>query len=379
MKKIVIASILVATITLTCSLKFMNVYEIKKQEKMQMEEKINNYLKDMTLEEKIGQMLIISNRTPNMTIELENTLTQIQPGGFIFFSENFTTKSSSLNLINEISATSKIPMILSVDQEGGRVQRIKSQNDIVVTDIPPMSDIGTTGDRNKAYEIGTTIGNDLKQFGLNMDFAPVLDVLTNNENKSILGRSFGSDYTLVSDLGISVAKGLKDVGIIPVYKHFPGHGSTTIDSHYDLPVLSKTKEELLNTDLIPFQKAIKNDAEVIMIGHLAIPNITNDQTPSSLSKEIITNLLKKELNYNGIVITDALNMKALTKHYNESQIYEMAINAGVDMLLMPENPEFAITSIKESVQKGTLEESSINDSVKKILNLKAHYLNFLSN
>jgi len=377
MKKIVITTILLATITLSYGLKFLKVYETEKQEQNYMEEQISNYLNGMSLEEKIGQMLMISNRTPTMTSELNTTLNHVKPGGFIFFAENFTNQENSKKLIKDINDTTKIPMLLSIDQEGGRVQRIKSQNDIIVTDIPPMSDIGATNDFEKAYEVGVTIGTDLKTFGLNMNFAPVLDVLTNTENKSILGRSFGNNSTTVSEMGINVANGLKSTGIIPTYKHFPGHGSTTVDSHYELPVLTKTKEELWESDLIPFQNAIHNQAEVIMIGHLAIPNITNNNIPSSLSKEIITDLLKNELNYKGIVITDALNMKAITKYYSESQIYEMAINAGVDILLMPEHPEMAINMIKDSIEKGKIKESQINDSVKKILTLKYKYLDFL--
>ncbi len=377
MKKIVITTILLATITLSYGLKFLKVYETEKQEQNYMEEQISNYLNGMSLEEKIGQMLMISNRTPTMTSELNTTLNHVKPGGFIFFAENFTNQENSKKLIKDINDTAKIPMLLSIDQEGGRVQRIKSQNDIIVTDIPPMSDIGATNDFEKAYEVGVTIGTDLKTFGLNMNFAPVLDVLTNTENKSILGRSFGNNSTTVSEMGINVANGLKSTGIIPTYKHFPGHGSTTVDSHYELPVLTKTKEELWESDLIPFQNAIHNQAEVIMIGHLAIPNITNNNIPSSLSKEIITDLLKNELNYKGIVITDALNMKAITKYYSESQIYEMAINAGVDILLMPEHPEMAINMIKDSIEKGKIKESQINDSVKKILTLKYKYLDFL--
>lgn len=380
MKKIIISSLLIVAVTLGFTLKFVNVEKMEQQEKKiqdEREEKINTYMQNMSLEEKIGQMLIISKRVPSMTEELRNELTTIQPGGFIFFAENFTNHTNTTTLITEINQTAKIPYILSVDQEGGRVQRLKKQEDIDVNTIPSMQEIGETKDPNIAFQVGTQIGKDLKRYGLNMNFAPVLDTLTNNENKSILGRSFGSDYNLVSNMGLSLSKGLKETGIIPVYKHFPGHGSTTVDSHYDLPVLTKSKEELRKSDLIPFQNAIENDAEVIMIGHLAIPNITNDQTPSSLSKEIITDLLKKEMGFNGLVVTDALNMKALTKYYSEAEIYEKAINAGVDLLLMPEHPNQAIYWIKESISNGKISEEQINDSVKKILNLKYKYCNFL--
>ena len=376
MKKILLTSIIIV-ITLGISTTFIKNYEVTQTKKKNEVEKVLSYLNEMSIEEKIGQMLMISDRTAMMSENLQNNLTENKPGGFIFFSENFTNKEESLKLIDAIKQSSKIPLLLSIDQEGGRVQRLKTQNDIQVFEIPSMIEVGKNNDVNYAFEIGKKIGKDLNAYSLNMNFAPVLDTLTNSSNKSLLDRSFGSDYNLVSNMGISVAKGLKEEKIIPVYKHFPGLGSTIVDSHYDLPVLSKTKEELLKSDLIPFQAAIQNNAEIIMIGHLSIPSITKDQTPSSLSKEIITNLLKEEMGFTGIVITDALNMKALTKYYKESEIYEMAINAGVDILLMPENPSFAITSIKDSIKKGNIQEEKINESVKKILLLKAKYLGFL--
>lgn len=375
MKKILL--VLIIALMIGYNLKYVYVEQVKMPKTDQLTENIESYISEMSIEEKIGQMIIMSNRTPNMTPELQNTLINVKPGGFIFFAENFSNQTDSLKLIEEIKATNNIPMFLSIDQEGGRVQRLKKQNDIDVMTIPPMAEIGATNDVSKAFEVGKKIGEDLKKFGLNMDFAPVLDVLTNKENKSIQGRSFGSDYDLVANMGSALAKGLQENNIIPVYKHFPGHGSTTVDSHYDLPVLTKSKEDLLTTDLIPFQKAIEDQAEIIMIGHLAIPNITNDNTPASLSKKIITNLLKKELGFQGLVITDALNMKALTNYYTEQQIYEMAINAGVDILLMPNHPEQAIEYIKKSIQNGTIKEEQINESITKILKLKAKYFNFL--
>lgn len=375
MKKILL--VLIIALMIGYNLKYVHVEQVKMPKTDQLTENIESYISEMSIEEKIGQMIIMSNRTPNMTPELQNTLINVKPGGFIFFAENFSNQTDSLKLIEEIKATNNIPMFLSIDQEGGRVQRLKKQNDIDVMTIPPMAEIGATNDVSKAFEVGKKIGEDLKKFGLNMDFAPVLDVLTNKENKSIQGRSFGSDYDLVANMGSALAKGLQENNIIPVYKHFPGHGSTTVDSHYDLPVLTKSKEDLLTTDLIPFQKAIEDQAEIIMIGHLAIPNITNDNTPASLSKKIITNLLKKELGFQGLVITDALNMKALTNYYTEQQIYEMAINAGVDILLMPNHPEQAIEYIKKSIQNGTIKEEQINESITKILKLKAKYFNFL--
>lgn len=335
-----------------------------------LEKKVNEKLESMSLEEKIGQMLIISYRSGEMDDTLKSALVNNKPGGFILFAENFTTYDKTLNLIKSIKETADIPMFMSVDQEGGTVQRLKSLSDVQATKIPAMFDVGKTGDSDIAYQIGGVIGEELKVFGINVDFAPVLDVVESRNQSFIGSRSFGTTPDLVSEMGIQLGKGLEDKGVIPVYKHFPGHGSTTTDSHYDLPVINKTKDELMEKELIPFKNAIGEGADIIMIGHLAIPKITNDKTPASLSKILITDLLKTELNYQGLVVTDALNMGALTKNYKESEIYEMAINAGVDLLLMPKSSSSAMSSIKASIANGKISEDQINNSVRKILTLK---------
>ena len=335
-----------------------------------LEKKVNEKLESMTLEEKIGQMLIISYRSGEMDDTLKSALVNNKPGGFILFAENFTTYDKTLNLIKSIKETADIPMFMSVDQEGGTVQRLKSLSDVQATKIPAMFDVGKTGDSDIAYQVGEVIGEELEVFGINVDFAPVLDIVESRNQSFIGSRSFGTTPELVSQMGIQLGKGLEDKGVIPVYKHFPGHGSTTTDSHYDLPVINKTKDELMEKELIPFKKAIGEGADIIMIGHLAIPKITNDKTPASLSKTLITDLLKTELNYQGLVVTDALNMGALTKNYQESEIYEMAINAGVDLLLMPKSSTSAMSSIKASIASGKISEDQINNSVRKILTLK---------
>ena len=223
---------------------------------------------------------------------------------------------------------------------------------------------------NDAYNLGKVIAEELRVFGINLDFAPVIDCNWDNP-KSVIGkRAFEGDYTTVAKLGVSLAKGLKNNKVIPTYKHFPNHGATATDSHQDLPVINKTEEELLNNDLIPYQEAIKNNADMIMISHLALPKITKDYTPASLSYEIITNLLKKKLGFKGLVVTDALNMQALTKNYSEKEILIKAINAGADLLLMPEDPVNAVKIIKEAVNGGLISEERINESVEKILSLK---------
>ena len=155
-----------------------------------------------------------------------------------------------------------------------------------------------------------------------------------------------------------------------MYKHFPGHGNTATDSHVSLPIVDKTKEELYSLDLIPFQKAIEENAPVIMVGHLAVPSITGDNTPASISKALITDFLKGEMGYKGLVVTDALNMNALTNYYSQDEIYVKAVEAGVDILLMPSSSRNALNSVKKAVEDGRITEERINESVKKILTLK---------
>ena len=341
-----------------------------KEEKKIEKVDVDKMLENMSLEEKIGQMLMIFYRSGEFDTTLENSLRTVKPGGMIFFSENFTSYKKSIDLIKKVKETSDIPMFISIDQEGGKVQRIKELTDKEVSIIPSMYDVGLKDDLELTTKVGKVIGEELRVFGINMDFAPVMDVYENEENTVIGKRSFGTDAKTVSKQALALGKGLKESGIIPVYKHFPGHGNTSVDSHYDLPVVEKTKEELLEDDLIPFIDAIKNNEDVIMIGHLAVPSITGDDTPASLSRTIITDLLKEELGFKGLVITDALNMGALTNNYTQDEVYVKAINAGVDILLMPNGSKNALDSIKESVKKGLISEETINNSVKKILTLK---------
>ena len=347
-----------------------NFNKVDNDEKLTTNQKVDKLLSGMTLDEKIGQMLVIYYTSTSYDKTLQSAIRDVKPGGFILFKENITGHEQLTNYINGMQEDSEIPMFISIDQEGGLVQRLKTLNDVNITIIPPMEKLGQTSDENLAYEVGTVIGNELNAFGINMDFAPVIDINSNPNNTVIGDRSFGNSAELVSRMGIAVAKGLTSSGVIPVYKHFPGHGDTNEDSHYDLPVLTKTKEELYDLELKPFIEAINNDAKVIMIGHLAVPKITGDNTPASLSSKIIKDLLIEELGFKGLVVTDALNMGALTSNYSTEEILINTINAGVDMLLMPGSSKTSLTTIKKAIEDGKITEQQINNSVRKILTLK---------
>ena len=331
---------------------------------------VKEELESMSLEEKIGQMLIVSFDNLETDEELLGRFKEVKPGGFILFSDNFESYSQTKKLIDDINSTSDIPMFVSIDQEGGRVQRLKELDDQTVSVIPAMYELGLTNDINLAYEVGRVMGEELRVFNINMDFAPVLDIYSNSENTVIGDRSFGNNPDLVTNMALSFSKGLESTDIIPVYKHFPGHGDTYEDSHQELAIIDKTKEELYELELIPFIEAINNGANVIMVGHLALPNITGNYIPASLSKEIINDLLREELGFKGIVVTDALNMKALTNEYSKEDIYILAIKAGVNILLMPDFDKTTIDIISKAVLTGVISEELINESVEKILTLK---------
>ncbi len=341
----------------------------EKIEKTIYEEKVQSQLEQLSLEEKIGQMFIISYSSESMDETLK-LIADYKPGGIILFKDNFKSYENTLKQIDQIKSVTSIPLFISVDQEGGRVQRLKELEDAQVTTIPPMRILGKTNHTLLGYRVGQVVAEELQVFGININFAPVLDIVSDANNHVIGDRSFGENIDVVSRMGIAFADGLEDHGVIAVYKHFPGHGSTISDSHYVLPVITKTKEELLASDLVPFQKAIDHGAEVIMVGHLAVPSISGDEVPASLSKPLITGLLKQEMGYQGLVVTDALNMGALTEYYTEKEIYELAIQAGVDILLMPVDISRALTYIKESLAEGKITEEQIDSSVRKILTLK---------
>lgn len=350
-------------------LKNNNGKRIKINEDDTVEEKVNKLMNSMTKEEKIAQMLILYYTKDKVDDNLKNILDNVKPGGFIITKDQLTTYDNAKSFIKTVRDSSEIPMIISVDEEGGNVQRLRNLSDKKATNIPYMYYLGKTNDLNLASDVGRIVAEEARTLGINVVYNPVCDVYSNPKNTVIGKRSFGSDPELVSSMATSVGKGMEDNGVIATYKHFPGHGDTETDSHVSLPVLNKTMDDLNQVELIPFKKAIENDAKIMMIGHLAVPKITGDNTPASLSKTIITDLLKNELGFKGLVITDALNMGALTENYSDEEIYTKAIEAGVDLLLMPNGSKNAINYIKKNIS-----EERIDESVKKILTFKFTYL-----
>ncbi|MCM1370938.1 MAG: beta-N-acetylhexosaminidase [Clostridium sp.] len=334
-----------------------------------IEQKVNQIMENMTIEQKISQMLIIYYENDEVGEDILETLNKNTLGGFILMKKNFTTYDKTKEFVSTLQENSSIPLIISVDQEGGNVQRMQYLTDVNPTYIPYMYDLGKTNDEHLSYQVGKIMAEELRTIGANVTYAPVADIYLNKNNTVIGKRSFSENPDTVSKMSTNLAKGLEENGVIATYKHFPGHGDTDIDSHYNLPVINKTYNEINEVELIPFKKAIEQGAKIIMVGHIALPQITGDNTPATLSKVIITDILKDNMGYNGLVITDALNMKALTNTYSNSEIYIKSVEAGVDLLLMPNDYKEAINVIKNNIT-----EERINESVKKILTFKYTYL-----
>lgn len=334
----------------------------------------------MTLEEKVAQMFFITPEAltgyGQVTVagDATNEAYQKYPvGGLIYNSQNLVdidqTKTMMAKMQQYADSRISLPVFLGVDEEGGSVTRIASNEAYGLTNVDDMSDIGATGDTQNAYQAGVTIGTYLSDLGFNLDFAPVADVLTVSD--SVIGnRSFGTDSELVASMALSELQGLESMGIQGVVKHFPGHGGVSGDSHSGAVSTDKSLEELFASELVPFQRAIDGGAQFLMVGHIAAPNVTGDDTPASLSKVMITDVLRTQMGYQGVVITDAMNMTAITANHAADEAAVLAVNAGADMILMPEDFGKAYNGVIDAVNNGTIEEYRINEAVVRIVKAK---------
>jgi len=276
-----------------------------------------------------------------------------------------------MNDLMAANSNNQLPLFLGTDQEGGKVVRLPG----ALKNFPTNRKIGDINQSKFSFEVGQLLGEQLKAFGFNLDFAPVLDVNSNPNNPIIGDRSFSNDPAIVSKLGIQTMKGLESEQVIPVVKHFPGHGDTSVDSHLELPKVTKSLNDLNQLELVPFKEAIKNGADVVMVAHILLPKI-DPQYPSSMSKEIITGTLRKQLGFDGVVMTDDMTMKAITNHYAIGQAAVDSIKAGSDIILIAHeyaNITAAIEAVKVAVSNGEITEERINESVQRIIKLKEKY------
>lgn len=348
------------------------VVELTPEQKL--DDIVNAGIEVMPLEDRVAGLFIV---TPEAITGVSTAvragegtqyaLAKYAVGGLVYFKKNMQTAEQLKEMLENTQLYSKYPLFIAVDEEGGSVSRVAGAGFAEKTDSAKT--IGETGDANNAYQAGTTIGTYLADFGFNLDFAPVAD-LANVENSVMEDRAYGSDAATVSAFVTSMLQGLEEQKVTACLKHFPGIGSTTEDTHDGLASTDRSKEEFQANEFAVFQAGIDAGADMIMISHMAAPSLAGDNTPSTLSEEVVTNILRNEMNFKGVIITDALNMSAISEYYSSEQAAVMALKAGCDMLLMPENFEEAYNGVLEAVQNGTISEERINDSLRRIYRIK---------
>lgn len=338
-------------------------------------------LSEMSLREKVGQMFIVRPEAPEglsgaktgVDYKMKNAFAKYPVGGFALFAQNIQTPYQTESFVKDLHSFADYPLIC-IDEEGGSVARIGRNANFSVTTYTSMYDVGATRDCNAATVAGKTIGTYLCQYGFDIDFAPVADVFTNPANTVIGKRAFSSDPEIAAGMVSSFLTGLRSTTVEGTLKHFPGHGDTGTDSHYGYAETKKTWDEMLECEMIPFKKGIEAGTRLIMTAHVGAPNVTGDSTPASLSPIMITEKLRGELGYKGIVITDAIEMGAITSEYTVAEATVKAIEAGVDIVLMPSDLGAAFDAVLSAVESGRLTEKRIDESVTKIIQLKKDIL-----
>ena len=347
---------------------------VVEEEKSQLDEIVDACIAEMPLEDKVAGLFIITPEAltgTDVAIKAGDTtkekLSQYAVGGLIYAKQNIKSADQLKEMISGTQGFSKYPLFIGIDEEGGSVSRIAESG--LADNVGTMGDIGTSGDPSKAKEAGSAIAAYLSEYGFNLDFAPVADVIL--EGNSIIGdRSFGSNAGDDAAMVSACVEGLQEGNVSACLKHFPGLGSTTEDTHEGMATSEKTKEDFETTDFLSFQGGIDAGADFVMVSHLSVPNITGDNTPSSLSDKMITDILRGELGFNGIVITDAMDMKAVTDYYTSDEAAVKALQAGADMILIPEDFEAAYQGVLDAVNNGTLSEERINESLQRIYRVK---------
>lgn len=343
--------------------------EVTEEEKPSL---VDETLAGMTLHEKVCQMMFVTPEEltgeDGVTVAGDATrqaLENYPVGGIVYFAKNLESQDQVKEMIDNSQKYSSIGLFVATDEEGGVVNRL-------------MDTVGTTyigsmyyykDDRDEtAYENAYTIANDMSVLGFNLDFAPVADVWSNPDNTVIGERAYSDDYAQAAELVGNAVKGFNDGGVMCTLKHFPGHGDTAEDSHYSSAYVHRTKEEIMADEMQPFRSGIEAGAEFVMVGHLIVPDI--DEVPATLSYKIATGILRDELKFEGVAITDSFEMESIADNYSVDDAVVMSVKAGMDMILQPKDMASAVNSIEQAVADGELSEDRIDESVRRILTLK---------
>lgn len=343
---------------------------------------IEEIVTGMSLQDKVAQVFIVR---PEQITGVDTVtqagdataaaLEKYHVGGIIYFSKNLLDPDQTRSLISKTkefsSAGNGIPFFLAVDEEGGKVTRIAENPEFGITNTEKMSEIGASGDTEKAYEAGKHIGEYLSDYGFNVDFAPVVDVI-DSESSAIGERSFGSDPDVVSDMALEYAKGLNENSIIACYKHFPGFGRAEVSTDLETVIIDGvTAEDLHARDLIPYDKGIRTGDKMVMIGNMSFPEITGDDLPIGMSESVIKDYLRAELGYNGVIVTDALDAAAVKDNFGSGEAAVRVLKAGADIVLCPADFEEAYNGVLSAVESGELSEDILDGAVSRILSLKS--------
>ena len=346
-----------------------------------IEKRVAAKVSSMSLEEKVAQMFIVEPSAiggyGSMTTAgdgLKNAINSRPVGGFIYFKSNLQNPSQTRSMLSATNNFSKnrigLPAFLCVDEEGGTVARIANNSAFGVSNVGSMRNIGNSGNTDRAYNAGSTIGGYLKNLGFNVDFAPVADVLTNTGNTDVINRVFGTDTGMVSNMAASVSNGIRSKNVLTTYKHFPGNGSGAGDTHEGFVYSNRTMSQISSVELVPFRRGAQDSVPFIMVGHTAFPKVTGNETPSSLSYTTITEMLRYDLGYSGIIISDSMQMGAIIKKYSAGDAAVNAIKAGVDMVLLPNNFNEAYNAVLNAVRQGKIPVNRIDESVTRIVRTK---------
>ncbi len=348
-------------------------------------EPIDEFISKMSIEEKVGQLFIVTPEAVMLnekeqedgapvTVASGDMLARMAKyhiGGVIMFASNITDPEQITLLNSSIKNKSSIVPFICVDEEGGFISRIANNDAFDVPKYESMRDVGGSKDTESAKQVGVDIGTYLKEYGFNLNLAPVSDL--DLGNAAIGSRAYSDNPTLTENMVKSEIEGFHSVGVMCCAKHFPGHGGATGDTHDGLADVEKNWDELLKNDLVPFKGAIDANIDMIMVGHLLTSQITNDGLPASLSKQMITDKLRGELGYNGVVITDSFAMGAITNNYTSVEAAVGALKAGADIVLMPKSLDEAYAAVLDAVESGEISEAQINTHLKRVLTLKEKY------
>lgn len=343
-------------------------------DEQKLDEIVNAGIEVMPLEDKVAGLFVVQPEAITGVATAvqagdgtREALSKYAVGGIVYFSKNIESKEQLTQMIDNTQLYTKYPLFIAVDEEGGSIARVADAG--IGLKVDSAQAIGQTGDANNAYQAGITIGGYLSELGFNLDFAPAAD-LANVESSVMTDRAYGSDASAAAPFVTSMMQGLEEKKVTACLKHFPGIGSSVQDTHEGMATSERTAEEFRANEFAVFQAGIDAGANMIMVGHMSAPALTGDNTPCSLSGAVVTDILRNELGFDGVIITDALNMSAISEYHSAEEAAVLALRAGCDMLLMPEDFEAAYNGVLQAVQDGVISEERINDSLRRIYRIK---------